>query len=68
MLILTRRLGQVFMVGNDVHIKVLRIKGKQVQLGIDAPTEIPVYRQEIYQKIKTEITVDAQALVENSNG
>ncbi len=51
MLILTRTTGQELMIGDDVKIKVLGIKGNQVRLGIDAPKEIAVHRKEIYDRI-----------------
>lgn len=52
MLILTRKIGEVLLVGDDVEITVLSIRGKQVKLGVNAPKEISVHRQEIYDKIK----------------
>ena len=52
MLILTRRIGEALMVGNDVSITVLGVKGNQVRLGIDAPKDIAVHREEIFNKIK----------------
>lgn len=48
MLILTRRVGGKIIIGNDIEISVYGIKGNQVRLGIKAPKEIPVYREEIY--------------------
>ncbi|QHB17911.1 carbon storage regulator CsrA [Mannheimia pernigra] len=52
MLILTRKIGEVLLVGDDVEITVLSIRGSQVKLGVNAPKEIPVHRQEIYERIK----------------
>lgn len=52
MLILTRRIGEALMVGNDVSITVLGVKGNQVRLGIDAPKDVAVHREEIFNKIK----------------
>lgn len=52
MLILTRKIGEVLLVGDDVEITVLSIRGNQVKLGVDAPKEIAVHRQEIYERIK----------------
>lgn len=52
MLILTRKIGEVLLVGDDVEITVLSIRGNQVKLGVNAPKEILVHRQEIYDKIK----------------
>ncbi len=54
MLILTRRTGETLMIGDDVKITVLGVKGGQVKIGIDAPREIAVHRKEIYLKIKQE--------------
>ena len=52
MLILTRRIGEALMVGNDVSITVLGVKGNQVRLGIDAPNDGAVDREDIFQKIQ----------------
>ena len=54
MLILTRRTGETLMVGDDVSITVLGVRGNQVRIGINAPREIAVHRKEIYQQIKLE--------------
>ncbi len=54
MLILTRRSGEKIVIGDDVTVTVLAVKGKQVLLGIEAPLEIPVHREEIYQRILKE--------------
>ncbi|HYX73412.1 MAG TPA: carbon storage regulator CsrA [Steroidobacteraceae bacterium] len=52
MLILTRRIGESVMIGDDVSLKVLGVKGDQVRVGIDAPKHIAVHREEIYERIK----------------
>lgn len=54
MLILTRRLGEKIFIGDDVKVVVLGVKGSQVRLGIEAPKEILVHREEIYERIKNE--------------
>lgn len=54
MLILTRRAGETVMIGNDTTVTVLGVKGNQVRLGVNAPKEVPVYREEIYERIKLE--------------
>jgi carbon storage regulator len=54
MLILTRRVGETVVIGNDVDITVLGVKGNQVRLGVKAPREISVHREEIYRRIKGE--------------
>lgn len=54
MLILTRRLNETIMIGNDVMVTVLGVKGSQVRLGVNAPKEVAVHREEIYERIKNE--------------
>ena len=54
MLILTRKVNETLMVGDDVSVTVLGIKGGQIRIGINAPREIPVHRQEVYEKIMQE--------------
>ena len=54
MLILTRRVGEALMVGDDTKIVVLDVKGSQIRLGINAPKDVQVHREEIYQKIQSD--------------
>ena len=54
MLILTRRIGETVMIGDDIAITVLRVKGNQVRLGVDAPKHVSVQREEIYQRMQGE--------------
>lgn len=52
MLILTRRVQEALMIGDDVTVTVLSVKGNQVRLGIDAPRDVEVHREEIYHRVK----------------
>jgi carbon storage regulator len=54
MLILTRRVGETLMIGDNVTITVLGVKGNQVRLGVNAPKDVSVHREEIYQRIQRE--------------
>ena len=58
MLILTRRVGEVLRIGDDVSITILGVKGNKVRIGIDAPKDVAVHREEIYQRIKREGDVE----------
>jgi carbon storage regulator len=61
MLILTRRVGETVMIGQDITVTVLGVKGNQVRLGIGAPKDVAVHREEVFERIKAEAhTVEGQ--------
>ncbi len=61
MLILTRRVGETLMIGDNVTVTVLGVKGNQVRIGVSAPKEIAVHREEIYERIRKEKEANSQA-------
>lgn len=67
MLILTRRVGETLMIGDDVTVTVLGVKGNQVRIGVNAPKEISVHREEIYMRIQAERNAQAQAQAQSSS-
>ena len=52
MLVLTRQVGQAIIIGDNITVKILAVKGSSVELGIAAPKNIPVHREEVYERIK----------------
>ncbi len=60
MLILTRRMGEALMIGDNVTVTVLGIKGNQVRIGVLAPKDVGVHREEIYQRIRHEKEADTE--------
>ena len=54
MLILTRRMGETLMIGSEVTVTVIAVKGNQVRLGISAPKDVAVHREEIYERVQAE--------------
>ncbi len=54
MLILTRKVGETLMIGDEIEVTILSLKGNQVRIGVNAPKEVPVHREEIYDRIKRE--------------
>jgi len=61
MLILTRRVGETVMIGSDVTVTVLGVKGNQVRVGVNAPRDVAVHREEIFERIKREQQAGLQA-------
>ena len=69
MLILTRRVGETVMIGEEVTVTVLGVKGNQVRIGVNAPRDVAVHREEIFERIKREEQDGAAALSpKNGNG
>ncbi|AWY01939.1 carbon storage regulator [Marinomonas primoryensis] len=66
MLILTRRVGETLMVGDEVSVTVLGVKGNQVRIGINAPKDVSVHREEIYLRIQQEQEQEQQPDVQDS--
>ena len=65
MLILTRRLGETLVIGDDITITVLGVKGNQVRIGVDAPLDLPVHRKEVYERIHREGHANGMPKAEN---
>ena len=65
MLILTRRVGESLMIGDEVTVTVLGVKGSQVRIGVRAPEKIPVHREEVFKRIQTAVVTECD--LENTN-
>ena len=65
MLILTRRVGESLMIGDEVTVTVLGVKGSQVRIGVRAPEKIPVHREEVFRSIQTAVVTECD--LENTN-
>ena len=68
MLILTRRVGETVVIGDEVTVTVLGVKGNQVRLGVNAPREVAVHREEIFERIKRERSDDEAVQPQYVNG
>lgn len=67
MLILSRRLGESIVIGEDINITILGITGNQIRIGIDAPKTVAVHREEIYQKISNHSDSKKKTQIQSSN-
>ncbi len=67
MLILTRQSDESIIIGNNIEIKILKVQGNQVHIGIDAPRDVSIYRQEIYEQIRAENESAVQSTADEAN-
>jgi carbon storage regulator len=67
MLILTRRANETVMIGENVTVTVLGVKGNQVRLGVNAPKDVAVHREEIYERVKRDEAAEAGPRVQHGN-
>ena len=67
MLVLTRKLGESIVIGNNVRVTILEMQGKQIRLGIEAPPEVSVHRGEVYERIEAENRLAAETAFTNLN-
>ena len=67
MLVLTRKLGESIVIGNNVRVTILEMQGKQIRLGIEAPPEVSVHRGEVYERIEAENRLAADTASTNLN-
>lgn len=65
MLILTRKSDESIIIGNNIEIKILKVQGNQVHLGIEAPRDVSIYRQEIYEQIRAENESAVQSTIDD---
>lgn len=68
MLILTRRVGETLMIGDNISVTVLGVKGGQVRVGVNAPREVMVHREEIYERIRDEDNVSQRCAIPKAVG
>ena len=67
MLILTRKVGETIVIGDDITFTVLGVKGNQVRIGVKAPADVAVHRQEIYQRISQKPTIQKISRLSTTN-
>jgi carbon storage regulator len=68
MLILTRKVGEIIRIGDAVTIRVLEVRGSQVRLGVDAPSEVRIFREEVYRALHETPPAESQTPGERANG